>query len=200
MRGAAAKINLAVSDLPRFKGAPEGAQHLRGKIVIAPDLEYLERASDAAKYGEFSERPCLEIDIPTLAEPDRAPQGRHILSIHAQYAPHALKSGWTDRRRKEFGERVIAILSEYAPNLKRAVLHKQVLVPTDLETMFGMTEGSADHGEHLLDQLFFMRPVGGWSQYRLPVPGLYLCGAGAHPGGGVTGLPGKLAAQAALRG
>jgi phytoene dehydrogenase-like protein len=200
MRGATAKINLALGELPKFRNAPEGDAHLRGTIVMAPDLDYLERASDAAKYGQISEHPFLEAVIPSLADPSLAPAGKHVMSLHAQYAPYKLSGGWNDRRRKELADKVVNTLAEYAPNLKKSILHQQVLSPADLENTFGLTEGNIHHGEMMLEQLFFMRPVGGAARYRLPLDGLYLCGAGAHPGGGVTGMPGRLAARAVLRG
>ena len=147
----------------------------------------------------MSERPYLEAVIPSLADPGLAPAGKHVMSVHVQFAPYHLKGRWNDRRRKELGDRVAAALAEYAPNIRKAILHQQTLTPADLESVFCLTEGNIHHGELMLDQSLFMRPLGGWSQYRTPIDGLYLCGAGTHPGGGVTGLPGKLAARAVLK-
>ncbi|MGH2522565.1 MAG: phytoene desaturase family protein [Anaerolineales bacterium] len=201
MRGAVAKVNLALDELPNFTalsrdGAPA---HLRGLISISPSLDYLERAYDAAKYGEISPKPYLEAVIPSLLDPSRAPAGKHVMSIHAQYAPYHLKGGWNDQRRDELGDHVVNTLAEYAPNIKTIILHRQVLTPADLEETYGLTEGNLNHGEMMLDQILFMRPVPGWAQYRTPIAGLYLCGAGTHPGGGVTGGPGLNAARQILK-
>ncbi|MBI2073779.1 MAG: NAD(P)/FAD-dependent oxidoreductase [Gemmatimonadetes bacterium] len=200
MRGACAKVHLALGELPRFPGIGGGDAELRGAVMVAPGLDYLERAFDDAKYGGVSERPFLEAVIPTLTDPSLAPPGRHVMSILVQYAPYHLKAGaWEAARREALGDAVVAVLAEYAPNLPAAVLHRQVLTPLDLEQRLGLTEGNIFQGEMALDQLFFMRPVPGWARYGTPVRGLYLCGAGAHPGGGVTALPGYHAARAVLR-
>jgi phytoene dehydrogenase-like protein len=198
-RGVCARVNLALGELPAFKGAPAGDLHLRGAISIGPDLNYLERAYDDAKYGQISRQPYLEAVVPTLADPDLAPDGKHIMSILVQYAPYQLKDGaWDDAQREELAKRVIATLAEYAPNIESAIIHTQVLTPLDIEGLFGLTEGNIYHGELTLDQIYFMRPVPGWARYRTPVRHLYLCGAGTHPGGGVTGTPGYNAAGAIL--
>ncbi len=200
MRGVCAKVHLALAALPRFPGVAGGEAHLRGAITIAPTLEYLERAADAVKYGEVSEHPFLEAVIPTLTDPGLAPSGHHVMSVLAQFAPYRLKGGtWDAARREALGDAVVATLAQYAPNLPRAVVQRQVLTPLDLEQGLGLTEGNIFQGEMALDQLSFMRPVPGWARYRTPIRGLYLCGAGAHPGGGVTAAPGYHAARAVLR-
>lgn len=199
MRGAWAKVNLALAGLPHFPSAPDPAA-LQGTLVISPSLAYLERAYDAAKYGGVSEQPYLEAVIPTLADPSLAPAGRHILSIHMQFAPYRLKTGhWDAGQREALGDLVVQTLAGYAPDLPGLILERQVLTPLDLERTFGLTEGNLYHGEMMLDQILFMRPVPGWAQYHTPIAGLYLCGPGAHPGGGVSGLPGRNAARQILR-
>ena len=199
-RGACAKVNLALGELPKFHGLNgDAATALRGAVSISPSLEYLERAFDDAKYGSPSRHPYMEAVIPTLADPSLAPPGRHVLSVLVQYAPYRLKEGTWDERREAFGDAVVEALAEFAPNLKGAIVGRQVLTPADLETTYGLTGGNMYHGELALDQLFFMRPVAGWAQYRTPIQGLYLCGAGAHPGGGISGLPGRNAAREMLK-
>jgi phytoene dehydrogenase-like protein len=199
-RGACAKVNLALAELPKFRGLNgDTSTALRGTISISPSLNYLEHAYDDAKYGAPSRRPYLEAVIPSLADPSLAPPGQHVMSVLVQYAPYRLKEGTWDERRESFGDAVIEALAEYAPNLKGAVLGRQVLTPADLEATYGLTGGNINHGELALDQLFFMRPVAGWAQYRTPIHGLYLCGAGAHPGGGLSGLPGRNAAREMLK-
>ncbi len=201
-RGSSAKMNLALAALPEFSvlagkdvSRPAGAwPHLRGAISISPDLDYLEQAYDDARQGSFSRRPYLDIIIPSLIDPGMAPPGKHVMSIFVQYAPYDLTGGWSDSRRQALGETVINTLAEYAPNLKDVILHAQVLTPWDLEETFGLTGGNIFHGELALQQLFFLRPVPGWAGYRTPIRNLYLCGSGAHPGGGVSGAPGRLAA------
>lgn len=200
MRGVCAKVLLALGELPQVRAAGDGGAVLGGAITVAPSLDYLERAFDDAKYGGVSEGPFVEAVIPSLTDPGLAPAGRHVMSVLVQYAPYRLKAGsWDDARREALGDAVVALLARHAPNLPGAVLHRQVLSPLDLERRLGLTEGDIFQGEMALDQSFFMRPVPGWARYRTPIRGLYLCGAGAHPGGGVTGLPGYLAARAALR-
>ncbi len=199
-RGATAKVNLALDRLPRFLSAPANdLTLLRGRIQIGPSLTYIEQAYDAAKYGRFSSRPFLDIVIPTLNDPSLAPAGKHTMSILVQYAPYALRdAGWDDCR-DTLGETVIAALAEYAPDIRETIIHQQVLTPADLEATYGLPEGNLYHGEMMLDQLLYMRPVPGWAGYRTPLEGLYLCGSGCHPGGGVTGEPGRLAAQVILQ-
>jgi phytoene dehydrogenase-like protein len=197
-RGIRAKVNLALSELPRFGGADESL--LRGVISISPDLDTLERAYDDAKYGRVSSRPYLEATIPSLNDPTLAPAGQHVMSIWMQYAPYELREErWDDAQRETLGDRVVNTLSEYAPNLKPAILHRQVLTPLDLETRFDAPEGNLYQGELTLDQFLFMRPVAGWAQYRTPIDGLYLCGAAAHPGGGLAGAAGYNAAREILK-
>lgn len=198
-RGSSGKVNLALAELPRFTCLPERGPHLRGAISISPSVEYLERAYDDAKYGRFSRRPYLDIVIPSLIDPDMAPPGRHVMSIFVQYAPYHLEGGWTEAQREAFGDTVIDTLAEYAPNLKSAILHRQVITPWDIERMTGLSEGNIFQGELALHQLFFLRPAPAWAQYRTPIRGLYQCGSGTHPGGGIMGASGRLAALAALR-
>ena len=180
--------------MPKFIGlnGPEEdrIEKLSGRIHVGPDIDYLERAFDAAKYGDFSLRPYLDITIPSLSDPALAPDGAHVMSIHAQFAPYKLKQGDWDARREELGDTIINALSGYAPNLKELIVARQVITPLDLERTYGLTGGHIHHGEMSLDQLFAFRPLIGWAQYRTPIEGLYLCGAGTHPGGGVTGACG----------
>jgi len=197
MRGAAAKVNLALAELPNFTAVAGSGAHLRGTISISPDLNYLERAHDDAKYGRASQKPYLEAVIPSLTDPSRAPEGKHTMSVWAQYAPYHLRGDWAGAK-EQLGDAVVNTLAEYAPNLKNAILHRQVLTPVDLENEYGLSEGNVSHGEMMLEHLFFMRPVGGWAQYRAPIDGLYLCGAGAHPGAGIHGRPGQNAAREIL--
>jgi phytoene dehydrogenase-like protein len=197
-RGSSGKVNLALSELPNFTCMPGMGPHLRGAVSISPSLDYLERAYDDAKYGDFSRRPYMDIVIPSMIDPGMAPPGRHVMSIFVQYAPYALRGGWNDARREAFGDAVIETLSEYAPNLKAAILHRQVITPADIEAMTGLSEGNIFQGELSLHQLFFLRPAPSWSRYRTPIRGLYLCGSGTHPGGGIMGGPGRLAAFAVL--
>ena len=199
-KGACAKVHLVLGELPRFDGVPTGGPHLNGVVSISPSLEYVERAYDDAKYGEPSRRPYLEVSIPSVTDPPNATAEGYAVSILAQYAPYHLKEGtWDSARRDALGDSVVRTLSEYAPNVEFAVLHRHVMTPLDLEETFGLTEGNMYHGEITLDQLFFMRPVPGYARYRSPVEGLYVCGAGTHPGGGVTGVPGYNAAREIVR-
>ncbi len=204
-RGSSGKVNLALDRLPDFtclepvrRRGEATEPYLAGAISISPDIDYLERAYDDAKYGRFSRRPYMDIVIPTLVDRSLAPPGKHVMSIFVQYAPYHLAEGSWEEQRDAFGDTVIATLAEYAPNLPDSILHRQVVTPWDLERTFGLTEGNIFHGELSLEQLFFERPVPGWGGYRTPVRGLYLCGSGAHPGGGVMGAPGQLAARRIL--
>lgn len=199
--GSVAKINLALSALPRFSALNGGdeSERLSGRIHIGPDIDYLERAFDAAKYGDYSPRPYLDITIPSLMDSSLAPSGAHVMSINAQFAPYKLKEGdWTSRR-EELGDTVINMLSEYAPQLKELIVQRQVITPLDLEQEYGLSGGHIFHGEQSLDQFFVFRPLIGWAQYRTPIPGLYMCGAGTHPGGGVTGGPGANASREIIK-
>jgi phytoene dehydrogenase-like protein len=191
-KGVVARVNLALGELPNFGGP----SLLRGALfVVAPSIDYLERAYDDAKYGGMSRQPYLRALVPSIIDPSLAPEGKHVMTIWMQYAPYRLRNGnWNDLR-ESAGDLAVEVLSRFAPNLKAAILHRQVITPLDLEGTYGVTEGNPYHGELTLDQFFFMRPVAGWAQYRTPIAGLYLCGAGAHPGGGVTGAAGKNAAR-----
>jgi phytoene dehydrogenase-like protein len=197
-RGSSAKVNLALDALPQFTSLPSGTDHLRGAISISPSLEYMERAYDDAKYGRFSRRPYLDMVIPTLNDPSMAPAGKHILSCFVQYAPYSLAESTWDREREALGDTVVDTIAEYAPNLKQIVLHRQVVTPLDLEREFGLTEGNIFQGELSADQLFFMRPVPGWAQYKTPIENLWMCGSATHPGGGIMGAPGRNAARRIL--
>ncbi len=198
-RGSSGKVNLALDALPDFRCLPGPGAHLRGAMSISPSVEYMERAYDDAKYGDFSRRPYIDVVIPSLTDPSVAPPGKHVLSCFVQYAPYKLKEGTWDQRREEFGDAVIHTLAEYAPNITSIILGRQVLTPLDLEREWGLTEGNIFQGELSLEQLFFLRPVPGWAQYRTPIKNLYLCGSATHPGGGIMGAPGRLAAMQILK-
>lgn len=196
-RGTVAKVNLALDTLPKFSSNDQAV--LGGIIQIGPTLDYLERACDDAKYGRFSQRPFLEITIPTVADPSLAPAGKHVMSIWMQSAPYELREGNWHAEREVLGDAVVRTIEDYAPGFTNTILHRQVLTPLDLEDIYGLTQGHPYHAEMALDQIFFMRPVPGWSAYRTPVNNLYLCGSGSHPGGGITGLPGYYAAREVLK-
>ena len=199
-RGVVARVNLALERLPTFTALSAGDERLlRGRIQIAPSLDAVERAHDDAKYGRFSRAPVLELTFPTLHDSSLAPPGRHTMAILAQYAPYELQEGSWDEMRSALGDTVIATLAAYAPDLPELILHRQVLTPSDLAQKIGVCQGDLYHGQMALDQLLLMRPAPGWGQYHSPLAALYLCGSGAHPGGGVTGEPGRLAAQTILR-
>ena len=201
IEGTSCKINLALSGLPEFTSYPGApGPHHRATMHICPNIEYVERAWDDAKYGRPSERPLLEMTVPTMYDPSLAPPGKHIMGIFLQYAPYTLRQGTWDELREPFGDRVISLIEEYAPNIRKIIEHRQVLTPLDLERRFGITGGNIFHGEMSLDQMFVMRPVAGWARYRTPVQGLFLCGSGAHPGGGVMGAPGFNCAREMLKG
>ncbi len=200
MAGVSMKVNLALDGLPDFPAAPgtrPGPQH-RGTIHIGPSMEYIDRAWEDARAGRPSREPFLEVTIPTTYDSTLAPPGRHIMSIFVQYAPFDLADGSWDQLKEAYADRVIETLAAYAPNLPGLVRHRQVLSPLDLEREFGLTGGDIFHGEMTPDRLFFLRPVLGWAQYRTPIAGLYLCGSGTHPGGGVMGAPGYNAAREIL--
>ena len=200
IEGTSCKINLALNGLPEFTAYPGApGPHHKATMHICPSIEYVERAWDDAKYGRASERPLLELTIPTMYDPSLAPPGKHIMGIFLQYAPYTLREGTWDELREPFGDRVISLIEEYAPNIRQIIEHRQVLSPLDLERRFGITGGNIFHGEMSLDQMFVMRPVAGWARYRTPVAGLYLCGSGAHPGGGVMGAPGYNCAREMLK-
>jgi phytoene dehydrogenase-like protein len=197
--GTSCKINLALNGLPDFTSLPgtPGPQH-RATMHICPSIDYVERAWEDAKYGRPSRSPMLEMTVPTMYDPSLAPPGRHVMGIFLQYAPYKLRDGTWDELRDGFADRVMEIIEQYAPNIRSIVEHRQVLTPLDLERRFGITGGNIFHGEMSLDQMFVMRPAPGWSRYRTPIDGLYLCGSGAHPGGGVMGAPGHNCAREIL--
>jgi phytoene dehydrogenase-like protein len=197
---ASLKINVALSELPSFRVLPGTAPglHHRGTIHICPDQDYIERAFDDAKYGRPSSRPVLECTIPSVVDPTVAPPGCHLMSMFVQYAPYTLREGSWDDLREGFADRCFDVLDEYAPNFKRSVLARQVLTPLDLERVFNLTGGNIFQGAMTPSQLFAFRPVPGYARYRTPIKGLYLCGAAAHPGGGVMGTPGLNAAREIL--
>ena len=198
-RGSSGKVNLALDGLPDFRCLPGAGPHLRGAISISPAVDYMEQAYDDAKYGRFSRRPYIDMVIPSLTDPSVAPPGKHVMSCFVQYAPYHLKDGTWDEQRDAFGDTVIETLSEYAPNIKNLILHRQVLTPLDLEREWGLTEGNIFQGELTLEQLFFLRPVPGWAQYTTPVDRLFMCGSATHPGGGIMGAPGRNAAMRVLK-
>jgi len=198
---ASLKINLALSALPDFAaspGAAPGPQH-RGTIHLCPGLDYMERAYDDARAGRPSAEPILEATIPSVVDPSVAPPGRHLMSMFVQYAPYRLAAGSWDEERERFADRCVALMDRYAPGFASSVLHREVLAPPDLERRFGLTGGNIFQGAMPLSQLFSMRPLPGWADYRTPVAGLYLCGAATHPGGGVMGACGFNAAREILR-
>jgi phytoene dehydrogenase-like protein len=197
-RGSSGKVNLALDALPDFTALPGPGAHLRGAISISPSVDHMERAYDQAKYGRFSTRPYIDMVIPTLTDPSVAPPGKHILSCFVQYAPYALANGAWDEEREAFGDAVIDTLADFAPNIRDIILHRQVLTPLDLERDFGLSEGNIFQGELTLEQLFFLRPAPGWAQYTTPIRNLWMCGSGAHPGGGIMGAPGRNAALRVL--
>jgi phytoene dehydrogenase-like protein len=193
-RGSSGKVNLALDGLPDFTSLPGAGRHLRGAISISPSVDYMERAYDDAKYGRYSRRPYMDVVIPSLTDPSIAPPGKHVMSCFVQYAPYHLGGATWDDERERFGDTVVDTLSEYAPNLKSLILHRQVVTPLDLEREWGLSEGNIFQGELALEQLLFLRPVPGWARYRTPIDSLYMCGSATHPGGGIMGAPGRNAA------
>jgi phytoene dehydrogenase-like protein len=200
-RGSSGKVNLALDGLPSFTALPGPGEHLRGAISFSPDLDYMERAYDDAKAGSFSRRPYIDVVIPTLVDPRMAPPGKHVMSCFVQYAPYELAEGeqWDDAKREAFGDAVVDTIAERAPNFRDLILHRQVLSPLDIERTMGLTEGNIFQGELSLEQLFFNRPVPGYARFRTPLRDLWLCGSSAHPGGGIMGAPGRIAALEVLR-
>jgi phytoene dehydrogenase-like protein len=196
-RGTLAKVNLALSALPAFAGAT--TDMLAGRVRLAPDLDYLERAFDHAKYGRFSTEPWIEFTIPSLADPALAPAGAHVLSAYVQFAPYTLREGGWDASRETLGDTAIKTLAQYAPDIAPLIVARQIFTPLDLEREWGLTGGHVFHGELSLDQFFAMRPLLGFGQYRTPIKDLFLCGSGAHPGTGLTGGSGMNAAKEVLR-
>ncbi|TWT32719.1 phytoene desaturase family protein [Blastopirellula retiformator] len=198
---ASAKVNLALSEPPNFTALPStgvAPQH-HGTMHVSPDIDYIERAYDDAKYGKPSASPILEMTMPTSVDNTIAPDGQHILSMFVQYAPYNLREGSWDDIKESFADRCVEVLAEYAPNVPGSILHRQVLSPLDLERTYGITGGNIMQGAMNFNQLFVTRPVPGWADHRTPVSGLYLCGAASHPGGGVMGAAGKNAAAEMLR-
>jgi phytoene dehydrogenase-like protein len=198
-RGSSGKVNLALDALPDFKCLPGPGAHLRGAISISPSIEYMERAYDDAKYGNFSRKPYIDIVIPSLTDPSVAPPGKHVMSCFVQYAPYKLAKGTWDDQREAFGDAVVNTIAEHAPGIKKMITGRQILTPLDLEREFGLTQGNIFQGELSLEQLFFLRPVPGWAYYRTPIDNLYMCGSATHPGGGIMGAPGRIASQVILR-
>ncbi len=200
MPGTVAKVNLALSGLPKFAALKDaGDQALSGRILIAPEIDYLERAFDDSKYGNFSKQPYLEVAIPTIGDPSLAPAGKHVMSIYMQYAPFKLKNSDWEKQRVALGDTVVKTLTRYAPNLPELILTHQIITPQDLEDVYGLTNGHIFHGELALDQFFTMRPMLDWAKYNTPIKNLYLCGSGTHPGAGLTGGSGANAAREILK-
>jgi len=200
-RGSSGKVNLAVDRLPDFSCLPGEGEHLRGAISYSASIEDMERAYDDAKYGRWSRRPYIDMIIPTLVDPSMAPPGKHVISCFAQYAPYHLDpslGSWDDNR-EAFGDAVIDRIAEVAPNIREIILHRQVLTPLDIERRFGLTEGNIFQGELSLEQLFFNRPMPGYARFRTPIRNLWLCGSATHPGGGIMGANGRIAAMEVLR-
>jgi phytoene dehydrogenase-like protein len=195
--GTVAKINLALSALPEFTAlkAKRNGNLLQGRVQISPEIDYLERAFDESKYGNFSRHPYLEITFPSLSDLSLAPAGQHVMSIYMQYAPYKLKNGDWENQSKALGETVVKTIAEYAPNLPQTILSHQIITPKDLEETYGLTGGHIFHGELALDQFFTMRPLLDWARYQTPIEHLYLCGSGTHPGTGLTGGSGANAAR-----
>ena len=200
-RGSSGKVNLAVDRLPDFTCLPGEGEHLRGAISFSPSLDYMERAYDDAKYGRFSARPYVDMIIPTLVDPTMAPPGKHVISCFVQYAPYRLDPslGTWDDQREAFGDAVIDTIAERAPNIREVIVGRQVHTPLDMERIIGLTEGNIFQGELTLEQLFFSRPVPGYARFRTPIRDLWLCGSSTHPGGGIMGANGRLAAMEYLK-
>ena len=199
MPGTVAKVNLALSGLPKFTALKDNDEALSGRILIAPEIDYLERAFDESKYGNFSKQPYLEVAIPTVGDSSLAPGGKHVMSIYMQYAPFKLKNSDWEKQRVALGDTVVKTLTRYAPNLPELILSHQIITPQDLEDVYGLTSGHIFHGELALDQFFTMRPLLDWAKYNTPIKNLYLCGSGTHPGSGLTGGSGANAAREILK-
>lgn len=193
--GTVAKLHFALKGLPKIAGLSDA--ELGQRLIIAPDMRYVEHAFNHAKYGEYSEAPVLEITIPSIADPSLAPDGHHVMSVNASFAPYALKQGW-DKAGSAFEQKVIALIEDYAPGFAAQIVASELLTPVDIEREYNVTGGHWHHGELTIDQSFMMRPVHGTAQYDTPIEGLFLCGAAAHPGGGITGIPGHNAAKRIL--
>jgi len=199
VRGSSGKVNIALSELPDFTALPGEEALYRGAVSISPSIDYIERAYDDAKYGKVSKRPYIDMIFPSAIDPDMAPPSGHVLSCFVQYAPYDIEGGWDDAQRDELGEAVISTIEQYAPNIRKAILGMQVISPKDIESIAGITGGNIFHGELLLHQIFFLRPAPQWADFRTPLKGYYFGAAGAHPGGGVMGAAGMLAAKEILR-
>ena len=200
MNGPCAKVNMVLSEEPRFTGTPASYEpQQRSLFTLVPSLEFAEWCYDIAKFGNIPEELWVDCVVASNADPSLVPSGKHVMTCFVQYVPYQLRAGTWDQNRELLGDRVVKKIAEYAPNVPGSIIARQVLTPRDLERTYGLTEGNIFHGDLNLEQLFFNRPVPGWSQYRAPIAGLYLCGAGAHPGGGVTGAPGHNAAHQVLR-
>ena len=200
MAGPCAKVNLVLGEEPQFIGTPAGSTPgERTNYTLVRSLEFAERCYDIAKFGEIPEDLWVDCVVASNVDETLAPRGKHIMTCFVQYVPYKLKQGTWDEKRELLGDRVVKKIGEFAPNVPNAILARHILTPLDLERTYGLTEGNIFHGDLTLEQLFFMRPVPGWADYRSPIAGLYLCGAGAHPGGGVTGAPGHNAAKQVLR-
>jgi phytoene dehydrogenase-like protein len=200
-RGSSGKVNLALDALPSFTALPGEGEHLRGAISLSPSIDAMERAYDDAKYGHWSDKPYVDIVIPTLVDPSMAPPGKHVMSCFVQYAPYHLADGlgtWDDNR-EAFGDAVVDRIAEFAPDIREKILFRNVQTPLDIERTTGLTEGNIFQGELSLEQLFFSRPVPGWARFRTPVRDLWLCGSSTHPGGGIMGANGRIAAIEVLR-
>ena len=199
LRGSSGKVNLALDGLPSFPSLPDPEKVAFSDILIAPSMDYMERAFDDAKYGDFSREPFVETIFPSVYDPRMAPKGKHVASMFVQYAPYKLREGTWDEKREPFGDAVVNAVAKYSPDLKDLTLHRQTISPWDMEKEFGLGEGNIFQGELTPDQLFFLRPVPGYAQFRMPVKNLYMCGSAVHPGGGVMGAPGRLAALEMLK-
>jgi len=202
--GSSGKVNLALDRLPTLACWPAekfgNGRHLAGAVSISPSTDYLERAYDDAKYGEFSRKPYIDCIFPSMIDPGMAPPGKHVMSCFVQYAPYDLNGGWTDQKREAFGDAVVDTLVEFFPDIRECILHRQVLTPVDIERIAGLSQGNIFHGELSLSQLLFLRPAAGYARYRTPIRGYWQCGSGTHPGGGIMGAPGRLAALEILKG
>jgi len=198
-RGSSAKVNLALDGLPELACMPGRGRHLAGAISFSPSIDYLERAYDDAKYGRFSRRPYIDVIIPSMIDPDMAPPGKHVMSCFVQYAPYHLAEGNWESEREKLGDAVVETLSERFPGIKEMIIDRQVVTPIDIEESIGLTGGNIFQGDLSLSQLFFMRPFAGHAQYRTPIKGYFQSGSAAHPGGGIAGSPGQLAARIILK-
>jgi phytoene dehydrogenase-like protein len=200
-RGSSGKVNLAIDRLPDFTCLPGEGEHLRGAISFSPSIDEMEQAYDDAKYGRFSRKPYIDMIIPTLVDPSMAPPGKHVISCFVQYAPYKLapELGTWDDQREAFGDAVIERIAEFAPNIRDVILHRNVQTPLDIERTTGLSEGNIFQGELSLEQLFFNRPVPGYARFRTPIRDLWLCGSATHPGGGIMGANGRIAAMEVLR-